>query len=494
MSARPGQLVARNALRQLVGQAVPLVAALLSVPWLLAELGPERFGVLTLLFAILGSGSLLDLGTARAVTRLVARALADDQRTHVAPLLGTAALLQLALGSLVALALALGANALTLGLGTPEHLRGDAHGGLVAGALILPVALLAGSLRGAVEAVQRFDIVNRVRVPTQLANQLVPLLVVSLGGGLTEATVGLLVVRLLSLGAWRGAVRSAIGIPQVWALPQRKTVADVLRFGSWASVSALCGPLLGQGERVLVGTLRSAAELAVYAAPLDAMLRLLIVPSAVASALFPACSEPGHRSFDLGRRALQRLVLIGLPAVVCLAPHLEWLLVAWLGPELGGAAARPALPLLLGVALSGLAAIPYTLVQAAGRPEFKARLDLLELPLALGLTYLLTSRYGLLGAAWSRVALAAFDLLALAVLSARAHGQQTRRWLDAAGATVATLTPVLAGLFVIQRLATGPSLGLLAGAAWVAIYAAVLALRHAPELLRSTSPSTEHNP
>src|SRR5258705_13553401 len=71
-----GRLLARNAVWNLLGNGTPMIVAVVCIPILIRGLGKERFGVLTLVWAVIGYASLFDLGLGRALTQLVARKLA----------------------------------------------------------------------------------------------------------------------------------------------------------------------------------------------------------------------------------------------------------------------------------------------------------------------------------------------------------------------------------------------------------------------------------
>src|SRR5437667_11545033 len=77
ITAEPGgRLLARNALYNVLGQALPLVVGLAAIPVTLRSLGEARFGLLGLAWAILGYVGVLDLGLGRATTKFVAEHLA----------------------------------------------------------------------------------------------------------------------------------------------------------------------------------------------------------------------------------------------------------------------------------------------------------------------------------------------------------------------------------------------------------------------------------
>jgi len=64
-----GGLLARNTLLNLLGQAVPLLVGVLTIPFIVHGLGTERFGLLSLAWVILGYFTIFDLGLGRATTK-----------------------------------------------------------------------------------------------------------------------------------------------------------------------------------------------------------------------------------------------------------------------------------------------------------------------------------------------------------------------------------------------------------------------------------------
>ena len=80
----------KNTVWNLIGQATPALAAVFTVPILIHRLGTERFGVLTLIWLIVGYFSIFDLGLGRALTQLLADRLGRDDHDAIPPLVWTA--------------------------------------------------------------------------------------------------------------------------------------------------------------------------------------------------------------------------------------------------------------------------------------------------------------------------------------------------------------------------------------------------------------------
>src|SRR4051812_49446222 len=97
-SLTSGRVLARNAVWNLLSQVAPMAAAVFTVPVLIAGLGTDRFGVLTLAWMVLGYFSLFDLGLGRALTKMVAEKLGLGLDRDLPSLVGTALGLMMALG------------------------------------------------------------------------------------------------------------------------------------------------------------------------------------------------------------------------------------------------------------------------------------------------------------------------------------------------------------------------------------------------------------
>src|SRR6266566_1748634 len=93
-----GRLLARNTAWNLLGNGAPMIVAVVCIPILIRGLGKERFGVLTLAWALIGYASLFDLGLGRALTQLVAKKLGAGEDGEVPRLVWTSLLLMLLLG------------------------------------------------------------------------------------------------------------------------------------------------------------------------------------------------------------------------------------------------------------------------------------------------------------------------------------------------------------------------------------------------------------
>ena len=75
--------ITRNIAWNFVGLGTPLILALITIPQLIAVLGAARFGVLTLVWMVVGYFSVFDLGLGRSLTKLVAERIDSEKQDEI---------------------------------------------------------------------------------------------------------------------------------------------------------------------------------------------------------------------------------------------------------------------------------------------------------------------------------------------------------------------------------------------------------------------------
>jgi O-antigen/teichoic acid export membrane protein len=445
-----GRAVAWNMVLNLGGQGAPLLVAAFAIPALVAQLGAERFGMLSIVWIFLGYFSLFDLGMSRALTQLLAERLGTHDQAELGTLAWTALALTLGLGLCGGLLTVVLTPLLVYRvLSLPAALQGESVNAFFALAAAVPVVLCTASLRGILEAVNRFDVVNAIRLPLGVFTFLGPLLVLPFSNSIFGIVLVLIGGRLLACAAHVVYCRRALpGLGQAFRF-ERRFVRQLLRFGGWMTVSNLISPLMVYMDRFLIGAVLSVTAVAYYSAPWEVVTRLLIIPGAFTTVLFPLFSFLHYRH----TAETSRLYLLGLKGILLTLTPLVLLVIVfaragltwWLGPEYAEAGFRPMQVLALGVLLNGLAGVPFALVQGNGRADLTAKLHLVELCFYVPVLWWLMGTMGITGVALAWLLRVGLDLVLLAL-------------------TAWSLQPVRKGAFRRLVLGTGATFGLLGGA------------------------------
>jgi O-antigen/teichoic acid export membrane protein len=404
---------------------IPISVVLFTLPILSRELGPDRFGLLSLLWAILGYLTLLELGLTTATTKYAAESLALGRNNEVPRIVWTAAVAQAILSiagatTIVGLTPVLVEHVLNI----PDFLREDARSGFYIICLAVPIVIVTGSLSGVLEAAQRFDLVSVVRIISTVLGYLGPVGAISLGLPFPWA-VGTIVLAkftaLLVLLVLDVAVFPALATPRLdWGILRK-----LLTFGGWVAAARALNPALLYLDRFLIAWLLPIAAVGYYTAPFEIVSRLGIISASVASAFFPVFSSMGQhdRLQNIYMRGLRWILALASPLVLGLALFAEEVLRVWLGPDFGEESAGVFRLLLAGGLVGMLAPLANSLLQSQGRPDILPKVYLAEVPLNIGLVWLLVSRAGLAGAAASFLVRAILETGALIYISLKMMNQ-----------------------------------------------------------------------
>jgi O-antigen/teichoic acid export membrane protein len=353
--------------------------------------------------------NIFDIGLGRALTKLAADKVAAGSNEEVSALFWTAFVLMLVLSLVGGAAMAAASSWLVYhALSIPTGLQAESLEALYLLSFSLPLVITMSAFRGMLSALLRFDLVNAVRIPLGISIFVSPLLVLPFSRSLVPAVGALLATRLL---AWLAyllvCLRYVPGLAR-YKRPSFETVRPLLSFGGWITVSSVIGPVMLYCDRFLIGAMLSTAAVAYYATACDLVLRLSVVPTAVAGVLFPAFARSlpqttADRTVALFSRGSNLIFIVIFPSVLLMVVLAPEGLSLWLGHDFSEHSAVILQWLAAGIFVNSLAHLPFTIIQAAHRPDITAKLSLLELPLYLLLLYGLVHRKGLEGVAiaWS---------------------------------------------------------------------------------------------
>ena len=413
-----GRTLARNTIWNLVGQGAPLLVALFTIPLLIKGLGTARFGVLTLAWAVVGYFSLFDLGLGRALIKLVAEKLGAEQIEDTPRLIWTALALMGMLGIIGTLAAASISPWLVHSiLKIPQALQDETLSAFYLLAFSIPIVISATGLRGVLEAHQRFDLTNIVRIPLGIFTFLGPLIVLPFSNNLFPVVAVLVAVRILTCGVFLVLCLRVVPALRHNIRPQGAVVRPLISFGSWMTVTNIVGPLMVYLDRFLIGALISVTAVAYYVTPYEVITKLGLIPGTLVGVLFPAFSttlaQDRDRTARLFGQGINYIFIVLFPLTLIIVTMAHEGMVLWLGVEFADNSAFVLQWLAVGVFINSLARVPSALVQGAGRPDFTAKMHIVELPFYLLILWWLLGVYGIKGAAVAWVVRIGIDTLIL---------------------------------------------------------------------------------
>ncbi len=389
----------RDTAWNLAGSGVPLFAGVALIPFVLEKLGNEAFGVLTLIWGLIGYFSLFDLGVGRALTYQLARLSVAGEDRQISPVLQAGLLLTGAAGVLgTVLVGAFAPESAMKWLKIAPALQDETRQAFLIAALgIVPTTLTSG-LRGALEGLDRFLASNLGRMVLGTGMFVLPAVSIWVHGPNLIAISGYLVLgRILILGMMVIQLRQFLFCKAAFRLQHFK---GLWSYGFWVTVTGIVGPLMVYGDRFLVGAAVGADQLPLYAIPQEGLLRLLMIPAALTGALLPRLAAMREDDVSSTYRLTYRRVALSMLGVCAVAVILAYpVLSIWISSTF----AHEALPIVwilcIGIWFNSIASVPYVVLQARGNPRLTALFHLSEMVLYIAVFWILALNFGLIGAA-----------------------------------------------------------------------------------------------
>lgn len=416
--------ILRNVAINLFGLVLPTFVSLVTVPSYIRMLGVERYGVIALVWTLIGYFSVLDLGMSMAAQNHISKAYASKDTEACERVFWSAFWLNFTTGAIGGLLIYSGGALYTAYFThvSPE-LRHEVYLALPWLAVAIPVANVSWVFAGAINGAERFGIYNTNQTLGTFLFQLLPLgaawlLAPNLQTVLAAAVFARFFAAVL-LG--RSALR-VLGIRKMQR-PRLDTSKALFNFGGWMLIASITTMVADSLDRMMLGAGLGARFVTYYTVPQNLVTRLNMVPNALVRTLFPRLSSLRREHADeVAAQSLQFLngvfTPVGIGAIVVLEPFLR----AWVGPVIAEHGAPVGRFLIVAVWLIGQASVTRILIQSQNNPAAAARVGLVELPLFAGLLWLGIWRFGLPGAAAAVLFRSWFDYVVLLWL-ARIHSR-----------------------------------------------------------------------
>lgn len=405
--------VAKHTAYNLAGSAISIGVTLVTVPLYLKLIGLERFGVLSLCWVFVGYFAFFDFGIGRATAQKMAT-LADSPPRDRNRLFWSSAALSAGLAVVGALIFWPIATLAVKWMEATPALLAEARAALWLLVMVVPLAVIQSVLFGALEGRRAFGPVNVVGVVGNVLTAVLPLL----SAVLIEPRIDLLIAstlaaRLFLLVALAILCHRLVPVRSPAAMDRSETSA-LLKFGGWATVTSIVGPILVYFDRLAIGAWIGAAAVAFYVIGFNLVMQLLVVPNALSRALFPRLAELGDeqtraRSEDAAKALSAVVTPLAVLAIVAVGPFLH----IWLGANVAEESAPLTRILIAGFWMNALAQVTFAQIQARARPDISARIHLFEILPYVAVLYLGIRYFGLIGAAFAWTLRCLADLVLL---------------------------------------------------------------------------------
>jgi O-antigen/teichoic acid export membrane protein len=413
--------VVKGSIWTLAGQVVPLMATLVTTPFVIRILGSESYGVLLLVGLIPNYFTFDDFWMVMASTKFASEAYGRGDLESEAAVVRTAALIAFLSSSAIALPMIVFAGSIVAALNVPEHLLSDGTLALRLTACSFIAANLSNVFNTPQLARLRMDLNAAINASGRVILAFGTVVVLYLGGGIGGAAAFGLAIALLTLSLHL-IVSSRLVRGGFEFTFNRDLARPMLRFGGGMLISGIAGILLINSEKLLLTKLVSVQALAYYSVAFTFANMATMFSWAMVQSLVPAFSQlltPEKRGqFDaLFARGVRLCVAGLLPTLLLMFVIGRPFFTVWAGEEFGRESTLPFYILIAGFFFNIIAYASHATVTAVGRTDVFAKLYFAELLPYFLIAIIFINYFGIVGAAaaWAlRVGIDAIVLIYLA--------------------------------------------------------------------------------
>ncbi|WP_040517125.1 oligosaccharide flippase family protein [Gracilimonas tropica] len=376
------KVLAQNTLITILAKVFPLVVGIFALPYLISELGEEKFGMLAIIWLIISYFSMFDLGIGRAVVKEVSDLIGANEYEEIPVAAWTGIISIFLMGILGGLILYVtGELILNRAFDTTNQVAVDA---LLYTSFAVPFIVATTGFRAVLMAEQNFFAISVIQSINSILNYLLPLLLLYFFGfEFIEIVIALLILKIVAFFAF--AVSGLISEPSLRSGTHFNKVylSKMFHFGKWVTISNVVGPLISQLDRYFIAAVISVSAVTFYTTPLEVLTKLMMVPMAFITVLFPAFSTLASKSHErrekLYLESSKGVMLLLFPTILIISTFADYGLKVWVGAEFVEKSTFVAQIFCVVFFLRGIAYIPATYLPGLNRPDLPAKFHLFEI-------------------------------------------------------------------------------------------------------------------
>lgn len=312
------------------------ILAFLTTPYIVKKLGTDAYGILAFLGIVITYLSLLDFGIGWASIKYISEHYARNEKEEIGKIIGTNVFINFIVGLLGAALIVIFTNFFVSSfLKIPEELKKEAYLVFYISALSFILNMLFAAYGNIPQALQRFDIFNRVRIVLNTIGILGTVLFLYLGFFLKGVVI--LHAILFGLNAISFLIVTKLLLPDISIRPRFDftTFRKLFKYGGKLTSGNIFAQTNEQMDRLFIGFLLPIASLTYYAIPFNFVSQLKLLSTNVARVILPASSELYglNRDADLKELYLRATKLVFSMLLPFLMLTLVWgrkLLFFWL--------------------------------------------------------------------------------------------------------------------------------------------------------------------
>ena len=395
------------------------MSAVIAIPILIKHLGYDVFAMTSLLITLAIFFHVYDFGIGRAMSfffpKNINRCIIESN-----DLLTSGLLIAVLFGVVVSCGIYFASPSVTrYWLRLPEHFVPSVSNAFQIAAFGVVPGVISSTLKGILEGRSEFNYANIGKILSGSLVFIAPLFAIAFGKlNLENISFSIVISRYLVLLFFAYCVIRKIGMMTGHINMNR--LRTIFSYSAWAALSGFLSTMFVYGDRFIVARYLSPENLSIYTVSQDILIRLLLIPWAMAMALMPvfAADNLGKKEvYEQYRIHNKRINILSLLMVSLFLIFFYPGFYLWLGPDFIHNAVLVIVVQALGILFCTMSQLPMVYAYARGAPHLVASIYGAEALLYLAIGPWAFDKYGIMGAAliWtSRLVIEYFALNLLA--------------------------------------------------------------------------------
>ena len=260
--------IAKNSFYNIAGYLIPGVLSIPILGFMARDLGVEKFGLFTIILAIVGYASIFDIGITRSVIREIA--IYKRNKDEILKILSTSAVIVVALGIIAGFLITIFNTKISEFLNVSKFVTKDFLDSLAIVAFSIPLYLLTQVWCSLLEGREEFLKLNIYKTFSSTMVVVFPALALLIESSLSYAVMGLLIARFLSLLLIKLYCRDFSSNFKFY----NDVFKRLISFGGWVAVSNFISPIMSYFDRFILANKMGASMVGFYTAPSEAISRI----------------------------------------------------------------------------------------------------------------------------------------------------------------------------------------------------------------------------
>ena len=398
--------IAKNSLYNVVGWLLPAIVQLVSVPYIVKNLGYDSYGIWTLVMAVMGYFAFLDMNMLKGGIRYLAEydGKKDTKRANQVANFGLLAYLAIGLIGMLVIAACVDTLLLNM-LKIPIELKEMARATLYMASLGFLFLMMQNYLLSIPKALHRFDISNKIEMTFTVGSILLTVCLLYMGYGLLEVVIGRLLANFACILIAYRSINKVMPYYKFTPTIDKEIIKKVSSYSLVSFAGRIGMTTTSYANTFVAGSLIGTSAITIFTVPFMLVERIMNISSRLSMVIFPIASELGsqskHDELIVIYRKMTKYIFninIFLTLMICLF-SLE-IMTLWMGQEFAEKSTLILILVSIGFLFNTTTGLPSLVNDGIGHPKVTSIFAFIHGAVSVTLLIIFGQLYGLNGIAF----------------------------------------------------------------------------------------------